>query len=105
MLTITNLLTRQERRARRKRRFVTAREARYAARLARVGYKLTGETGALKVPSKGRTWHKGGRANGEAPPPGLGWDRSGPAYVIAVGGRRLATPVVCHRWRRSTDPE
>ena len=94
-------LTRQERRTVRRRRFVTAREAREAVRLARLDYKVSGETGAMKVPTKGRTWHKGNRANGHKPPPGRPWDRSGPTYVIEAGDSgRLPEPVIHHRWRR-----
>lgn len=52
-------------------------------------YKVSGETGALKVPSKVRTWRLNNRANGHRPPPGRGWDRSGPAYAVAGSGVRL----------------
>ena len=96
-------LTRRERRTERRRRLVTAREARQAAWLARLDYKVSGETGAMKVPVKGRTWHKGNRANGHAPPPGRSWDRSGPTYVVEAGDTgRLPEPVIHHRWRRLT---
>ena len=94
-------MTRQERRAQRLRRFVTDREARLAARLARLDYRTTGESGALKVPSRQRTWHLGGRLNGHRPPPGQPWDRSGPAYVTETKGQgRLPEPVPHHTWRR-----
>lgn len=63
-------------------------------------YKVSGETGALKVPSKVRTWHLGGRANGHRPPPGQGWERSGPAYMVAAAWTRLPEPVLNHWWRR-----
>ena len=76
--------TRRERRAKRRRGFLSARDGRIAARLARVDYKLPGETGALRVPSRVRTWHLGGRANGHAPPPGRGWERSGPVRLRAT---------------------
>lgn len=92
-------MTRRERRAIRLRGLVTAKEARLAARLARLDYKVSGESGALKVPSRMRTWHLGGRANGHAPPPGESWDRSGPTYLIEIGGTRLEKPVIHHRWR------
>ena len=92
-------MTRRERRARRHRGCVTAKEARLAARLARLDYKTSGETGAMRVPSKGHTWHLGGRANGHAPPPGQGWERSGPTYVTASELGTLAEPVLHHRWR------
>ena len=95
-------LTRHERRARRQTRFVTAREAQLAARLARLDYKTSGESGALKPPTKGKTWHKGGRLNGHRPPPGQDWDRSGPAYVVEASGKRFARPIIHHQWRRTT---
>ncbi len=99
-------LTRRQKRMARQRRFVTAREARYAAWLAHLDYKVSGETGAMKVPAKGRTWHRGNRANGHTPPAGRGWDRSGPTYVVeAQGIGRLPEPVVHHRWRRLTAEE
>ena len=92
-------MTRRERRARRHRGFVTAKEARLAARLARLDYKTSGETGALRVPSKARTWHMGNRKNAHRPPPGKTWDRSGPTYVTATELGPLAEPVPHHRWR------
>ena len=94
-------MMRRERRAIRQRRLVTTREARLAAWLTRLDYKVSGETGAMRVPTKGRTWHLGGRLNGHAPPPGRGWDRSGQTYVVEAGEPgRLAEPVIHHRWRR-----
>ena len=94
-------MTRDEWRAIRQLRFVTTREARLAARLARLDYKVSGETGAMRVPSKMRTWHLGGRINGHAPPPGRDWDRSGATYVVEAGELgRLPKPVIHHQWRR-----
>jgi hypothetical protein len=94
-------MTRQERRAQRQRRFVTDKEARLAARLARLDYRTTGESGALKVPSTARIWHKGGRLNGHRPRPGQPWDRSGPAYVVETESEgRLPEPVQLHIWRQ-----
>ncbi len=65
-------------------------------------YKVSSETGALKVPSRMRTWHLGGRANGHAPPPGQGWDRSGATYVTGYAGAKLPRPIIHHEWRRLT---
>ncbi len=96
------VMTRRERRARRQRRFVTVREAQLAARLARMGYKVSNESGALRVPSKMRTWYQGNRKSAHQPPPGQAWERSGPAYVTAANGTGLAEPIVLHRWRRLT---
>ena len=94
-------MTRQERRARRQQRFVTAKEARLAAQLARLDYKVSGESGAMKVPTKGRTWCQGNRINGQVPPPGREWERSGPTYVVESAELgRLPKPIIHHRWRR-----
>lgn len=92
--------TRQERRARRQRRFVTAREARLAARLARLDYKTSGETGALTPPTKERVWYPGNRKNAHQGPPGRRWDRSGRALVVAGEDRKLPEPVARERWWR-----
>ena len=72
--------TRRERRAKRMGRLVTRKEARWAARVARVGYKLSGETGALKPPTK---VHVGGGSRG----------RSSTAYLVEAAGKRLDPPV------------
>ena len=93
--------TRHDRRAVRQRWSVTAREARLAARLAHLDYKTSGETGAMRVPSKARTWYQGNRRNAHRPPPGRSWDRTGSAYVVAtdeLGG--LPEPIIHHRWRK-----
>ena len=63
-------ITRRERRALRQQRFVTAREASLAARLAHLYYKVPGEAGALRVPTHSLIWHQGDRPNGQAPPTG-----------------------------------
>ncbi len=100
METLT-IRTRQERRAERQRGFVTAKEARLAARLAHLDYRVTGETGALRPPTKGRTWYRGNRKNAHAPPLGRGWDRSGPTYVVESGELgRLPKPIIHHQWRK-----
>ena len=94
-------MTRHERRANRRLRFVTTREARLAARLARLDYKVSGETGAMRVPSRMRTWHLGGRLNAHRPSAGQGWARSGATYVVEASELgRLAKPIIHHRWRR-----
>ena len=116
-------MTRRERRAERQRQYLIRRATPWAspdhgasgqngARLQTdcetplpgwlrpLDYKVSGESGALKVPSKVRTWHLNNRANGHAPPPGQAWDRSGPAYVVAAGGTSLAEPIIHHRWQR-----
>ena len=77
--------TRGQRRAKRRRSFLAAKDGRIAAQLARVGYKIASESGALTPPSKRQVWHWNGRLNGHAPPPGRPWDRAGPARVVAHG--------------------
>ena len=99
----TTSLTRRERRTIRQRRFVTAREAALAARLARLDYKVSGETGALRPPTKGRTWHKGGRLNAHAPPTGQAWERSSATYVAGIDEVTFTKPIIHHRWRRLMD--
>jgi hypothetical protein len=74
--------TRRQRRAARLARFVTAREARWAARAAKLGCWTSGPTGALRVPGVMPVWHLNGRANGYAPRPGETWDRSGPVRTV-----------------------
>ena len=99
MLTVTSM-TRHERRARRRRDFLTAKEARLASRLARLDYKTSGETGALKLHGKVIMGQRSGRKNAYAPPPGRSWSTSGPTYVIETD--RLGTlpkPIIHHRWR------
>ena len=119
-------LPRRERRAERQRRFVVAREARLAALrdhrvsggrdalrardgdarlpgwLRPLDYRVSGETGAMRVPSKARTWHMGNRKNAHAPPPGQGWSRSGATYVTGYAGAQLPRPIIHHEWRRLT---
>ena len=82
------LVTRRERRATRRLRFVTAREARWAARVARLDYKVSGETGALRPPTKMRV-----RLRSDS--------RNGPAYLVKVRGLgTLSKPITHSEWRR-----
>ena len=81
-------ITRRQRRARRHYGHLSAKDGRIAARLARLDYKIAGESGALTPPSKTRVWHLNGRLNGHAPPPGRGWDRAGPARTVVQGNER-----------------
>ena len=80
----TPAITRKERRARRQRGFVTRKEARLAARLARLDYKVTNESGTLTMLSHSLTWHLANRPNWAAPPPGRAWDRTGPTNIITT---------------------
>ena len=117
-------MTRQERRAERQRQYLVKRTTPWASPdhqasgenpplgkvdyeaplpgwLKPLDYKVSGETGALKVKSKMRTWHLGGRANGHRPPPGQGWNRSGPARVVRARGLGTpAKPMTHGEWRR-----
>ena len=85
----TVLRTRQERRSSRRKRFVTDREARWAAWLARLDFKTTGESGALKVPARSKVQN---RSHG----------RAGSTYVVGVGDLSFEEPIIHHRWRRLT---
>lgn len=76
--------TRQERRARRQQGLVAIWEAREVARLAGLDYKVSSESGALRMLTHSLTWHVGSRKNSHAPPSGRGWDRSGSAYLVGL---------------------
>ena len=81
------LMTRQERRAQRQLRFVTNKEARLAALRAHLGYKVSGETGALRPPTKMRIQY---RSDG----------RNGPTYLVGINEARFARPILHREWRR-----
>lgn len=72
---------RQERRDLRRRRFVTDKEARLAARLARLDYKVSGETGAMKIPTKPRIQVKS-------------TNRNAPARAIGKNDQQISNPIV-----------
>ena len=95
------IMTRQERRTERQGRFVTAKEARLAARLARLDYKVSGETGALRVPSKSRLGQPGSRADSGGASRERSRKRAGPTYVVESGDLgRFPKPIIHHKWRR-----
>ena len=99
MMTMTTI-TRQERRARRLRKLVTVKQAKFAARLAKLDYKTSGESGALKLRGKVVIRESDSRKNGYAPPPGRQWSRSGPTYVTETEELGvLPKPIILHRWR------
>ncbi len=99
MMTITTI-TIHERRARRLRKLVTVQQAKFAARLAKLDYKTSGESGALKLRGKVVIRESDSRKNGYAPPPGKKWSRSGPTYVIETKELGLLPkPIVLYRWR------
>ena len=92
-------ITRRERRALRQQKFVADKEARLAARLAHLDYKVANESGALRVSTHSLTWHLAKRANWAKPRGGPGWDRSGPTYVVEGLGT-LTKPITHQQWRR-----
>ena len=115
-------MTRRERRAQRQRRYEAVRlcqaisGGRSALRamdgdrflpgwLRPLDYKVSGETGAMRVPSKARTWHIGGRLNAHRPPAGQRWDRSGSTYVTGCDGAQFLRPIIHHRWRKLTEEQ
>ncbi len=99
-MKIVTSITRHERRAIRRRRLLTVKQARLAARLAKLDYKTSGESGALKLHSKAIIRASDSRKNAYAPPPGGEWSRSGPTYVTETEELgRLPKPVIHHRWR------
>jgi hypothetical protein len=77
-------MTRRDRRAHRLQSLVSGREARLAARLAHLGYRVSGESGALRVYTHSLSWHRGKCLNASLPPPGRGLDRSGPPRLVEV---------------------
>ena len=87
-------MTRRQRRAKRQRGHLSAKDGRIAARLARLDYKIPGESGALQVPSRVRTWHLRNRANGHRPPAGRAWDRAGPVRVLTRGNGPAADSTI-----------
>lgn len=110
------MATRQERREQRSRKYWLAKDARRAAQL--VGFKITGESGALKPPTKHpgrRRWggESGKNFNGAA----RKYDRSRMTYVVAVPmiqpgpepelvSVRIPKPgIPNHVWRRLLDNE
>ena len=84
------LATRRQRRARRQRGHLSAKDGRIAARLARLDYKIASESGALTPPSKHRVGHLNGRLTGHSPPPARGWSPAGPAPVVSRIGEPVA---------------
>ena len=80
-------MTRQERRTQRLLRFVTNKEARLAARLARLGYKVSGEIGALRLPTKMRTQYRSDSKNG-------------PIYLAGIHDLHFTRPILHRQWRR-----
>ena len=82
--------------------FVTDREARQAARLAGLDYRLSGRSGALRLPAGVRVRLKGDRPAEARRQADHKPDRSGPAYVVGFGDQRFKTPILHSRWRKLT---
>ena len=116
-------MTRRERRTERQRRYLMKRASRLASPdyqasgesgapgevdyeaalpgwLKPLDYKVSGETGALRVPSKIRMWQQSNGLRSEAPETGRRWDRAGPTYLIEIDGVRLEKPIIYSRRRR-----
>ncbi len=74
--------TRHQRRAWRLRELAAAKEARKIARMAGLDYRVSGESGALVVHTNSLSWHRAKSPNITVPPPGRGWDGSGPVRVV-----------------------
>ena len=90
-------VTRWERRALRRQRFAEDREARRVARLAGLDYRVSGESGALRVHTHSLSWHRSKSPNITVPPPGRGWDGSGPVRVVGKPEGGMAQPVNHHQ--------
>ncbi len=99
-------MTRRERRAERQRRYATTKEVRLLAELEHqvygregknraigyeaslpgwlgpLDYRVSGESGALTVHSHSMSWHRAKSPNITIPPPGRGWDGSGPVRMV-----------------------
>lgn len=87
------------------RHFVTDREARQAARLAGLDYRLSGRSGALRLPPGVRVRLAGDRPAGARRKTDHKPDRSGPAYVVGFGDQRFETPILHSRWRKLTQEQ
>ena len=75
-------ITRHQRRAWRLKKLTVAREAHEAALRARLDYRVSGESGALRVYSHSLSWHRAKSPNITIPPAGQEWGRSGPVRVV-----------------------
>ena len=121
-------VTRRERRAERQRRYATTREVRLAAGLEHrvsgkgaetraidydaplpgwlgpLDYRVSGESGALRVHTHSLSWHRTKSPNITIPPPGRGWDGSGPIRRVVVGEtnplNRTSTPAEASKQRK-----
>ena len=85
--------TRRQRRAWRLQMLAASREARLVARRAGLDYRVSGESGALVVHTHSLNWHRAKSPNITAPPPGRGWDGSGPVRAVVEPEGRIAQPV------------
>jgi hypothetical protein len=86
------VMTRRDRRACRLQNLVSDRQARLAAQLAHLDYRGSSESGALRVYTHSVSWHRAKSPNASTPPPGRGWDRSGPARVVRVDAPNSTGP-------------
>jgi hypothetical protein len=85
--------SRRQRRAWRLQKLAAAREARIIARMAGLDYRVSGESGALVVHTHSLSWHRSKSPNITVPPPGRGWDGSGPVRAAGKPEGRMGRPV------------
>ncbi len=82
------------------RHFVTDREARQAARLAGLDYRLSGRSGTLRLPAGVRVRLASDRPTDAGHQTDRKPDRSGPVYVVGIGDQRFDKPVLHRKWRK-----
>ena len=78
------IITRHQRRARRLQSLTAGRGAHRAALQTGLGYRVSGESGALVVHTHSLSWHRAKTPNITVPPAGRGWDRSSRVRVVGV---------------------
>ncbi|MCH7970101.1 MAG: hypothetical protein IH960_03550 [Chloroflexi bacterium] len=79
---------------------VTDREARQAARLAGLDYRLSGRSGTLRLPAGVRVRLASDRPTDAGHQTDRKPDRSGPVYVVGIGDQRFDKPVLHRKWRK-----
>ena len=80
--------------------FVTDREARQAARLAGLDYRLSGPSGTLRLPAGVRVQLAGDKPTDARRQTNRKTGRSGPVYVVGIGDERFEKPVLHRQWRK-----
>ena len=80
---------------------VTDREARQVARLAGLGYRLSGLSGTLQLPAGVRLRTAGDQTADTERRSARKRDRSGPVYVVGIGDQKFDEPVLHRKWKKS----